>query len=84
MKVAHSLTFVLAAAMLAGCQPRIKSLESNESAMTPNPKAQGKTIDPYTYGGIAGATGGTQTQTRLNKPEPAPAPVPGQKAPGKK
>ncbi len=51
------LTFVFLA---AGCQPRIKSLESNESAMTPNPKASGMTIDPYTYGGIATATGGTK------------------------
>lgn len=47
---------------LAGCEHpglvRIKSLESREAAMTPNPKASGKTVDPYTYGGAPEAAGG--------------------------
>jgi hypothetical protein len=43
-----------------GCKPRIKSLESNDAVMTPNPKASGQTIDPYTFGGTAKASGGTK------------------------
>ncbi len=66
MKAVYPLTplaVLFCVSFVGGCQPRIKSVESFESTMTPNPKATGATLDPYTYGGTAMASGGTQPQT---------------------
>lgn len=52
--------------ILTGCEPpRIKSLESYTSATQPNPPRDFKKapLDPYSYGGIAGATGGIDPRT---------------------
>ena len=58
-----ALLIALAALVLAaGCKPHIKVVESFESTMTPNARASGKTVDPYTFGGTAGAAGGKNPQ----------------------
>ena len=48
---------------LTGCsngQPRFKGLDSYANATTPNTYEKLPGIDPYSYGGTAYATGGTQ------------------------
>lgn len=73
MKAEKTLIAAAMLMLLTGCQPRVKSLESNESAMTPNPPAAGKTIDPYTNGGIAGASGGGKPEASYATVKPSSA-----------
>lgn len=76
-QMSRSVFAILAVAALAGCAPRLKSEESFQSAMTPNNEATGKTLDPYTYGGTAMASGGLHPQTRLDTPaQTAPVATP--------
>lgn len=52
--------------LVAGCEPpRIKSKESIDSATMTNPPRnfQAAPLDPYSYGGIAGASGGRDPKT---------------------
>jgi hypothetical protein len=52
--------------LIAGChQPRIKSYESTEAATLTNPPRDFKAepLDPYSWGGIAMATGGRDSRT---------------------
>lgn len=52
--------------VLAGCHmPRIKSLESYQSATTPDPPRDLKAapVDPYGYAGIADGSGGRMAKT---------------------
>ena len=67
------VTVLTGIALLGGCMPHIKVVESYESTTTPNDKASGKTIDPYTYGGTAAASGGTHTQSSYSDLTPKPA-----------
>ena len=58
-----TLVFAGAAAALTGCsngQPRFKGLDSYNNATTPNDYRAVSGIDPYSYGGTAYASGGTQ------------------------
>ncbi|MBI1757263.1 MAG: hypothetical protein HYR64_09175 [Fimbriimonas ginsengisoli] len=57
-----------AATILSGCH--FKSLESYESATTPNSAEPGRG-DPYTNGGIAGASGGQKARASYATSEPA-------------
>ena len=52
--------------LIAGCQPpRIKSMESAQAATTSNPPRDFKNapLDPYSWGGIAMASGGRDSRT---------------------
>jgi hypothetical protein len=60
------LTAGLIAAVIVGCErPRIKSYESIQSATLTNPARDFKKapLDPYSYGGIARASGGRDPRT---------------------
>ena len=64
--VAKALVSVAGLWMLVGCQPpRIKSMESAQAATTSNPPRDFKKapLDPYSWGGIAMASGGRDTRT---------------------
>jgi hypothetical protein len=57
-----TLVSLAAALMVVGCdsgQPRMKSIESYNNAVTPNDYAPVK-VDPGSFGGIGSASGGTQ------------------------
>src|SRR5256885_16260580 len=63
---AKVLTAIAAIWLLAGCErPRIKSYESIESATLTNPPRdfRAEPLDPYSWGGIAMATGGRDPRT---------------------
>ena len=52
--------------LIAGCQPpRVKSMESAQAATTSNPPRDFKNepLDPYSWGGIAMASGGRDSRT---------------------
>ena len=77
MKTAKPVIFLAAIVTLGisgGCMPHVKVVESYTSATEPNAKARGTTIDPYTYGGTASASGGTHAKSSYSSPVPADAP----------
>lgn len=60
--------------LLAGCgQPRIKSMESAQAATMSNPPRDFKAapLDPYSWGGIAMATGGRDSRTTYGALSPS-------------
>lgn len=60
------LAAVLGLTVMAGCeQPRVKSYESAQAATLTNPPRDFKAepLDPYSWGGIAMASGGRETRT---------------------
>ena len=69
---------------LTGCQPRIKGLESFNSATTPIPGPAGWSGDIYSYGGLAYASGGTRARTLYGRgADPQGRPFPGYDQPAK-
>ncbi|MDX2065186.1 MAG: hypothetical protein SFX74_05535 [Fimbriimonadaceae bacterium] len=61
MRVAPLIVIAALTVSISGC--RIKSWESFESAVTPNPPGEWKG-DPYASAGLANATGGLRPGTR--------------------
>jgi hypothetical protein len=63
---AKALAATALVTVIAGCEPpRVKSIESTVSATTSNPARDFKKepLDPYSWGGIAAATGGREPRT---------------------
>lgn len=61
--------------LVAGCEPpRIKSKESIDSATLTNPPRDfmAAPLDPYSYGGIAGASGGRDPKVTYGAMAPGP------------
>lgn len=52
------LVLALGPLVVTGCQPRLKSLESYQSATTVNPNPMPGKGDKDSFGGIASASGG--------------------------
>src|SRR5689334_2100131 len=68
-----ALAAAIALSLLAGCErPRIKSYESDEAATMTNPARDFKKapLDPYSWGGIAMATGGRDSRTTYGAMSP--------------
>jgi len=71
--LAKALITATALCLLAGCEaPRVKSMESVQSATLNNPPRDfnKEPIDPYSWGGIAMATGGRDARTTYGAMSP--------------